>query len=379
VQVTPSLFFQAGDSFESFQVVGVDALIGPGWVQFSAPGYETERVNFNVYEVLCDASNGVTISQDGNACLACPKATYGVPCSAHGDCSYSLFSHLLARCTCNAGFFGPLCDFSGQPSDYPKVEIVPFDSTGVRIVSTKLPLTSTTTFSVPSSLLQDGFSGQGVVYIIPYSSDSINAKFVNPNILAPVVAGDEVSVLGTGFTLEVSALDNTYVKSLVPPVLVRFVFHPLKVSQSDFLEATLCYFDNDLGAWVPATSVCSAQYRFFTADLLSLTYSTNLCRTGQYQFFVIEPEPYHKVVVDPQPDDQIYIEKYFLASLYMTGTGLGGDQPPLPPQPVFREEAIAGPGKLAPPKVNYLYESASSANALAVSVGALLLALLLSL
>jgi len=332
-----------------------------------------------VYEVLCDADDGVTLSQDGNTCLDCPQATYGVPCSGNGDCSFSLFSHLLARCTCDEGFFGPLCDFSGSASDYPGVEIVPFDSTGVRIVSTKLPLTFTSTFSVPPNLLQDGFSGEGVAYIIPYSSDSINANFVNPYVVTPVVAGDEVTVLGTGFTLEVSAWDNTYVKSLVPPVLARFVFHPLKVSQSDFLEATLCYFDNDAGSWVPATSVCAAQYRFYTADLLSLTYTTNLCRAGQYQFFVIEPEPYHRVIVDPQPDDEVYIEDYFIASLYLTGTGLGGDQPPLPPQPVFRQEPIAGPGKLSPPKINYLYESSSPANALVVSVGALVLALLLSL
>jgi len=373
VQVTPSLFFEEGDSYETFQIVGVDTLVGPAWVEFSAPGYETLRVQFNVYEVDC--AIGYTISQDGNTCLNCPGAVYGAQCSYAGECSYSLFSHLLARCTCNDGYFGPICEFTGEPSDYPNVDIVPIDSTGTVITTKKLPLTFSSTFSVPPGLLQDGFSGQGVVYIIPYSEGA----FINPYEVAPSVEGDEVTVLGTGFTLEVSAWDNTYVQTLRPPILARFVFHPLKVSQGDFLEAVLYYFDADAGSWVPATSVCSAQYRFVTADLLTLTYSTNLCRAGQYQFFVVAPEPFHKIVVDPQPDNEVYIEEYFIADLYLTGTGLGGDQPPLPPQPVFREEFIASPGKLSPPKVNYLYESASSANALFVSVGALLLALLLSL
>jgi len=379
LQLPSQLYFPEGTSRESFQVVGVDDLIGDAFVDFTADGYAPLHVELQVIQVECDAYS--TISRDGTHCLDCPApGTFGYTCSFVGDCVYSSFAYESARCVCIDGFYGPECQFS----EYSSVLSVPFDYSGTVVIDRDLPLLLTASFSIPPGLVQDGVSGEGTVFINAVSSDSNYFYYYeDPTVSPPEIDGDIVTAIDTGFSISVAASDNTGLHLFRPPILTRFTFHPHKISQRDFLELSLYYFNEDSFEWVTALSVCSPQYRFVNRDLLALSYSTNLCRAGQYQFFVIEPEPYHRVEVDPQPDDAVYFEKYFIADLYMTGTGLGGEQPPLPPQPVFREtvikEAILDPGKLAPPKVNYLYESASPANILVVSLTTLFAAILIVL
>jgi len=383
LQLPSQLFFAEGVTQESFQVVGVDDLVGAGYVEFTAEGYAPLRVDLQVIQVECEGDS--TISRDGTHCLPCPTAgSLGYTCSFVGECVYSSFAYESARCICNEGYYGPECQFSDFYYS-PAVLITPFDYPGTVVIDRDLPLVLSASFSIPPGLVQDGVNGEGTLYISPIDAvdQAYFSYYVDPTYYAPEIDGDVVTPIATGFSITVAASDNTALNVFRPPIQSRFTFHPLKISQRDFLELSLYYYDESASEWVTSMSVCSAQYRFVNRDLLALSYSTNLCRAGQYQFYVVEPEPYHRVEVDPQPDDAVYFEKYFIADLYMTGTGLGGELPPLPPQPVFREtvveEAILDPGKLAPPKDFYLYQSTSPSSVLLVSLTTLLAALLIVL
>jgi len=381
LQLPSSLFFAEGVTHESFQIVGIDFLIGDAFVDFTAEGYAPLHVDLQVIEVVCD-DDFSTISRDGTHCLPCPTpGVYGFPCNFVGECVYSDFAFETARCVCPEDYFGAECQFNF----YSDVFSVLFDYPGSVVIDRNLPLVLSASFSIPPGLVQDGAGGEGTLFIQSLNTNEDgNYYYVDAESYAPRIEGDVVTPIETGFSISVAASsDNTGLTIFRPPIQSRFTFHPLKISQRDFLQLVLYYYDEESSQWVTSLSVCSAQYRFTNRDLLALSYSTNICRAGQYQFYVAEPEPYHQVEVDPQPDDAVYFEKYFIADLYMTGTGLGGEIPPVPPQPVFREtvveEAILDPGKLAPPKINYFYESTSPANILVVSLTTLFAAILIVL
>jgi len=311
----------------------IDALDGSsGWIEFSANGYITERIFFSILDLVCDESLQV-ISQAGTACLQCP-ATNGVVCNNKGDCLFSEFASELARCVCEENWYGPECEFFGQVNN---LMILEFLSTGATFTTGLVPSTFDTEISIPAGLLQDGRLGEGTFYLQPYIPRVPFYGAIDPKATVPTVDNFVVSPLPSGFNFDIVGYDNTQVLALDLPLQWTFEFDSTVISQREFIELALYLWLPGTG-WVPASSVCSPQFFFEKKDLLALTYRTNLCYTGQYQFFQVTPDPAHTV-----PVNQFFPTSRFVYDDlhdYYTTSGLGGLRGVEPPQPHFTDSAM---------------------------------------
>lgn len=316
--------------FEDTAEFQIDSLTtGRGWIEFSAPGYITERYDFTIIEVDCDDDNQV-ISQSGFLCLNCPS-TNGVVCSNHGECLYSFFASELARCVCDDGWFGPQCQFSGEPSN---LMIVDFTRNGIFFTTQLIPATYSTEITIPFGLLQDGENGMGVFYLQAYNPDHPFYGAIDPLANPPTVENSIVEQLPSGFNFDIVSYDNTEVGTLDLPISYFFEFDRRVISQRDIIQIALYYWAPGVG-WIPNSEVCPDNYVFEQSDILAYTYRTNICHTGQYQFFIVRPDPAHTISVK-----QFYPNERFVyddLEIYYPNVGLGGIRGVEPPQPEFHD------------------------------------------
>lgn len=330
VIVDPSVIIAPGEDRALFQI---DALTpGVGYVEFTSTDFVPLRVVFNITEVVCDEETQV-INRFGTACLDCP-ATEDVICSGVGTCYASDFASELARCECEDGYYGPQCEFTEEDVD---LEITNFSGVGLSFTTQLIPATETTRITIPPGLLQDGESGTGTFYLQPYRLGDDDAFYgaEDPNVNGPVRDNYVLTPLPSGFNFDITALDNTQVIQLDMGIRFDVQFDEDYYSQRQFIQTELFFYDTEAAEWVPAESVCTLRYQYLFKDLLTLTYRANVCVTGQYQFFQVDPVRYHTLEVQ-QYLTVTPLRYDDLAEYYQDEEGVGAfSGSPLPPQPYF--------------------------------------------
>lgn len=329
IVVDSQVIIAPGEDRALFQL---DALTpGVGFVEFTSTDFVPFRVVFNITEVGCDEDTQV-INRFGTACLNCPS-TEGVICSDVGTCFASDFASELARCECEEGYYGPQCEFIEDQID---LEITNFRGVGLSFTTQIIPATETTRITIPPGLLQDGESGIGTFYLQPYRLGDNDAFYgaEDPRDNVPQRVNFNLSPLATGFNFDITALDNTQVVTLDKGIQFAFEFDEDYYSQRQFIQSELYFYNAVAGEWVPAESVCNLRNQFLFKDLLTLTYRANLCVTGQYQFFQVDPIRYHTLetqrflTVTPLSYDE-------LAEYYQEESVGAFAGSPKPPQPYF--------------------------------------------
>jgi len=239
----------------------------------------------------------------------------------------------LARCECEAGYFGPQCEFTEDEAD---LEITNFRGVGLSFTTQIIPATETTRITIPPGLLQDGEGGVGTFFLQPYRLGDDDAFYgaEDPRVNVPQRENYMLSPLPTGFNVDITALDNTQVITLDKGIQFAFEFDEDYYSQRQFIQTELFFYNAVAGEWVPAESVCNLRNQFLFKDLLTLTYRANICVTGQYQFFQVDPVRYHTLEV------QQYLTvtplSYDNLAEYYQDEGVGAFAgSPKPPQPYF--------------------------------------------
>jgi len=318
------------ESSELFQVDGLEA--GNAWIEFQASGYITKKIFFDVVDIQCDESDEI-LSLTGFECLTCPR-TNDIVCSNNGICSTSLIAIESARCICNDDFFGPQCEFTDD--SIPPLQVEHFGISGLVFTTEVIPSTYLTTITIPDSLIQDGSSGMGSFYIQPFDPENpFLGSFDPATTMLPIpdMEDKESHILPIGFNFDVTASDNTLITTLTRPVEFFFEFDRTVISQKEFIQMELYYWMS--GEWVPASTICPLQFHFEKDDLIHLTTRTNLCRSGQYQFFQIAPIPAHAISTKTFfPPERFVFDDL---SVYYSNTGFGVVSTEEPPQPTFTD------------------------------------------
>lgn len=325
-----------GEDTELFRVNATEP--GNGWIEFSADGYVTKRFDFTIIQVECD-NNTQVINNAGTECLTCPM-TNGIVCNNEGICVTSFFSNDKATCICNENYFGPQCEFNINNTN--NLMIVDFNFVGEIFTTQLIPLTFSTLILIPPNLLQDGYTGNGIFYLQAYDEDSTFYGAINPNNNPPMVENSMVSIIHSGFNFDIiSEFDNTAIHELLFPLEFTFEFDSDEISQMEFLQLKLYYWDPSSMEWVTAQSVCSQEFLLENYDLFELSLHISLCFTGQYQFFQISPNPAHTVQTNQYYPNQRFV--YDDLNDYYSSTGIGGIRGVEPPQPYFTGKPVELP------------------------------------
>jgi len=149
-----------------------------------------------------------------------------------------------------------------------------------------------------------------------------------------------IDIIPSGFNFDIVAYDNTQIHQLDLPLEFTFEFDNYIISQMEFLQMRLYYWQPGNG-WVPAVSVCQQQFFLENYDLFEFTLQTALCFTGQYQFFQISPDPAHSVVQTQFLSNPRFV--YDDLNVYYPSQGIGGIRGVEPPQPHFTGKPIELP------------------------------------
>lgn len=359
VDVPSSLFFANGVSLVHY-TLSANAE-GPAWVLFSAPGYISFQENFTVVDVDCDA--GYTTGAAGDLCVRCPT-NGGVVCSNFGDCTYSMYSDFLARCDCNDNWIGSSCQFTVDDPD-----CLYFTTDGAILSTSTIPGTDSASFNVPAGLIDDdnvidGGNGTICVEGFPNFADA-----VSPWNGTPTQTGMDVTPLVPGFDMDISLYDNTPLDVFQHALTVTFWFDKYQVTQSNLEQAVLYIFNETSSVWQKADAYCPSGWKMTSVDIINLTYTQNLCATGQYHFFEVSPTAAHEQVVEEPDDAEEPYDYNDLNGMVVTGTTgqTGVDGGNLPPQPHFPPDTTVDP---SPPKKSIVevFPSSSSASSTVVSI-----------
>jgi len=345
VVVPSSIVFAPGVSLVHFTLEALSE--GTGSITFSSLGYVSFTNNFVIKNPVCSASETVTIFS--TFCVSCPSINGNI-CSNNGVCSYSTIDQYSARCVCNAGFAGAYCELT-SPSPF----AYQFTSAGVVIDYFGIPGVTEASFIVPPAIVQDGNpvdGGNGTVFIRGYDSYSPFPFAVNPDVIIPSVADFNLNPVPPGFGIDITFSDNTIYDILLSPVTVTFQFDPFVISQTDFLELELFYYNITSQKWVPAISTCPPSEQLLVENLLALTLETNICVLGQYQFYALIPIPPYAPQAGPVYIYNNYQDGHQNEYQFPT-TGGTGVQQPLPPQPHLAPVVEYDP---SPPRLPFLNE-----------------------
>ena len=347
IHVESPIIVPAFTTVVDFQVDGLTA--GLGWIQYSGEHFLTRYEAVEVISIECDSLS--TLDVTGLQCLSCP-ASNELVCASNGVCSFSTEFSQLGRCVCNAedGAYGPECQFNFLAIDS---NLEQHQTNSSLLIDTHLvPSTLQTFFNIPSEVI--GVRSY-TVYLQGYNGFVYGA--VDPTVSHPSISGKVVSVIDAGFILSIVSDDNTEVINLTKPIQLIVNFDSREISQGEFLQTHLFYYDESSQQWLDVTSSCPASNLF--ADVNTLTYTISICKAGQYQFFRVAPVPAHVffvsntvIVEQPQFND---FNAYYVA-------GATGEAPVVPPQPNFEPQI----------------ESTSSGSVLAINIlGAFMLVLAL--
>jgi hypothetical protein len=321
VIVPPFLTFPPGVSLVHMILQAVSE--GPAFVTFSSEGYIDFTDNFVVQDLECSANE--TYNLDSTQCVACP-AINGKVCLNKGECTYSTVDKYKARCVCDYPYAGAYCELS----TFYSTDIFYFDSEGNTFEYYDIPGVIYTEIVVPPELIQDNdplYGGDGAIYIRGASS---SAPFFPIGSL-PTITNFRTVILPPGFGVDATYSDNTIYDILDYPLTVTFHFDKTVISQAEFTEMSLYYYNVTLKNWVPAISTCSSLEQLLVEDLTSLSIQTNLCVVGRYQFFAFVPIPQNPLV-EPVFVYNDYNDDHQGDYQFPT-TGGSGVQQQLPPQP----------------------------------------------
>lgn len=307
---------------------------GDAFVRFSAPGYTDFVENFTVADVVCPA--GSTTNSDGDLCVLCPGSN-GVSCSNNGACTFSTDRFNAARCDCNAGCSGSECQFCDGAE-----ECEDFTSSGGVFSFDNIPDVATFHVTVPAGLIDDGNvvdGGDGTLCVEGYFPEAPFGNSVDPVATAFTVTNKVVTALDTGFDIDIAVFDNTPAGSLQGPLTLQINYNPKEITQEEFEQSVLYYWNPSSQAWMPAMQTCPTSTRLASTDLQALTMTVNVCVTGQYHLFEISPVPAHEATVDAPETLHQPIEEDGGRTNTDNGAVNGGQQAPVPPQPQFADRS----------------------------------------
>jgi len=326
VIVPQFITFPPGVSLVHFSLQAIAE--GPGSITFSSAGYVSFTDNFIVQDLVCSAVQ--TFNENSAQCVACPVVN-GTVCSGNGDCSFSTIDQYKARCECDDGYVGGYCEIE-TPSQFPNQ----FTANGATFVYTNIPgVTKTTVVVAPETIVDNNpvDGGNGTIYLRGYTSTSAFPLAVNPTANPPTITNYRTVTLSPGFGIDVTYSDNTIFDLLDNPLDVTFAFDKLAISQTDFLEMSLYYYNLTQNAWVPAINICPGD-QLYDASLTDLTIETYLCVLGQYQFFAFIPIPQLPTYNQEKLVYTYNDYKFGHQDTYQfPTTGNTGIQQALPPQP----------------------------------------------
>jgi len=351
---------------------GPTSVPGPATITFTAGGYLTYILPVTITNRAACA-NGFTLAADDTTCATCTKAQSGSVCSGN-TCLPSTFDFTLARCVCPAGIVGRACEY-GRDVRY---EIATFNINGTQLSATPSFGDSRAIiafYRVPNNLLPTAndplFGGRGVIIVEP---PSVANTFVSSlpwvditKVPLPVEANAVYSVPATdfarGFVIDIIAQDNTPIDVFSKPIEV-FYYPDLRVSR-EYRQLVLFYWNSTtvttavaarsinvvVGNWIPAQNTCSPPIapqfdRQNSAKNIDENFGNiyiNVCKAGQYAFFVRTPKitsiPPTPLVPKPTPPPQLLPSLPPNIGQVKAGTtGQTGIQAPLPVQPDFPEQ-----------------------------------------
>lgn len=359
--------FDASTEAVEFEVVPI--YFGFSNVTYTATNYCPHYDYYTVGEApLCDLLSEANI--DGSECYECPGSQYNYygeaeVCSGVGNCTYTHCFTDRVTCTCESDYIGSACQWALFSFDYDTRTLDEFDFS--LNIAFYLSDTLSLYFLGEGNLIDEEFQPGTIIAALYPFLGAIDPDFNSPE-------GAEYTEVS--FYVETTCYDNALITDKFnSPVEVEISLglNADTFTHRTLLELQLCWWNSTSEKFVDSIEDCLAsgfEDVQRSVDLFSYTFTTYICRPGQYALFLIPisaPVPNTGNTNNPHPGAEDVSDTFFLIST-------GWQQaPPLPlpdvalnfdPSPLLR---------------NQPFGSQSSASALLVSFGVLLLAFILHL